>query len=90
MIYHGRISYSILDNFINNRAKDNINYILKEDDNKHIRFDADGYYMLESNMNEWVQKDIYSNISQEHCHKMIQSEAVKISQIFKELKLKGM
>lgn len=68
MIYHGMISYSMKDNFRNNRVIDNINYIETEETPIHkIRFDKKGLAKIEYTYNEWTHVHVYSSKSHEHC-----------------------
>ena len=81
MIYHGRISYSLIDNFINNRVIDNDKYILEEVPGV-IMLNEDMYKRVEKKMNEWVDIDIYSRISKDHCMTILKSEDKHIKEMF--------
>ena len=81
MIYHGRISYSFIDNFINNRVIDNDKYILEEVPSV-VMLNEDMYKRVEKKMNEWIDIDIYSRISKEHCMTILKSEDKHIKEEF--------
>ena len=81
MIYHGRISYSITDNFINNRVIDNPKYIIEKVDGI-MTLREDMYKRVETKMNEWIDIDIYSRISKDHCMTILKTEDRRIKEMF--------
>lgn len=81
-MYHGQISYSIIDRFINNKACEDDKYILEE---KYCK--PNKPFKVEKEMNDWITIDVYAR-TKKRVSKMLNEELEFIRYRFRRLKEK--